>query len=162
MEDGRWYPEFFESIFRVASCAAFVKRPAPPMRFSLPRILKWLSMSARTWSGKRRTFNQWLRQVPRLQFLPRLWKADQRKDKGEANEAKPVNVRVDAVTLLFLLGGAIAIIATFAVIVQTNIVHALSDSVPAGGSGYFLRRERFCCSARGNRLRRCHTRALLL
>ena len=28
MEDGRWYPEFFESIFRAASCAAFVKRPA--------------------------------------------------------------------------------------------------------------------------------------
>ena len=34
MEDGRWYPEFSESIFHAALCAGFVKRPVPPMRFN--------------------------------------------------------------------------------------------------------------------------------
>ena len=40
-------------------------------------------------------------------------------------------------TFLFYLAGAIAIIATFAVIVQTNIVHALLYLILSPGGGYF-------------------------
>ena len=78
MEDGRWYPEFFRINFSRCIMCGFVKRPAPPMRFSLPsfEMAEYVRQDM-VWEKEDLLISG--REIPRLQFLPRRWKADQRK-----------------------------------------------------------------------------------
>src|SRR5665811_2175051 len=67
------------------------------------------------------------RQVPRLRLLPRRRAGDRRQGQGRGRARGPAGrrPRPAAMTTLFYIAAAVAVLATVLVITRTNLVHAL-------------------------------------